>query len=114
MSKRRVGSRSEVRDVAPLFAALGDGTRLRLVDQLCTYGPESIARLSASSPVSRQAITRHLEVLAAAGIVDSRRRGRERIWALRPKRLDEAHRFLDRLTEEWDDALQRLRRHVED
>ena len=76
---------------APLFAALGDATRLALLDRLGTGGPQSITRLTAGSAVTRQAITKHLQVLAGAGLVHDTRRGRERIWALDTSRLDEAH-----------------------
>jgi DNA-binding transcriptional ArsR family regulator len=102
-----------VNDAAPLFAALGDETRLRLLVRLCSVGPLSITRLSAKSPVSRQAITKHLEVLAGAGLVRSTRQGRERVWQLEPKRLGDAHAYLDRISREWDDALARLKDFVE-
>ena len=104
---------ARVRDAAPLFSALGDETRLRLLARLSSGGPGSIARLSARSQVSRQAITKHLEVLSEAGLVRSSRRGRERIWELEPKRLADAHAYLDRISREWDDALSRLRAFVE-
>lgn len=104
---------AQVRDAAPLFAALGDETRLRLLGRLSAGGPGSIAQLSAKSRVSRQAITKHLEVLSGAGLVRSERRGRERIWELEPKRLADAHQYLDRISQQWDDALQRLKRFVE-
>lgn len=102
-----------VRDAAPLFAALGDETRLRLLSRLSSGGPGSIAHLSADAPVSRQAITKHLRVLSQAGLVRSTRRGRERVWDLEPKRLADAHRYLDRISRQWDDALDRLKRFVE-
>jgi DNA-binding transcriptional ArsR family regulator len=101
------------RDAAPLFAALGDETRLGLLVRLSSGGPGSIARLSAKSPVSRQAITKHLEVLCEAGLVRSSRRGRERIWELEPKRLADAREYLDRISRQWDDALDRLKAFVE-
>ena len=100
-------------DAAPLFAALGDETRLRLLARLSAGGPGSIAALSLTAPVSRQAITKHLEVLREAGLVRSHRSGRERIWALEPERLADAHACLDRISSQWDDALQRLKALVE-
>jgi DNA-binding transcriptional ArsR family regulator len=106
---RHSGSRA----TAPLFAALGDETRLALVARLSSGGPGSTARLRAGSRVSHQAITKHLEVLDAAGLVRSRRRGRERIWELVPKRLETAQHFLDEISRHWDDALERLRAFVE-
>ncbi len=103
-----------VRDAAPLFAALGDDTRLRLIVRLSSGGPGSIARLSEKSQVSRQAITKHLEVLAEVGLVRSSQHGRERIWELEPKRLGDAHAYLDRLSQQWENALERLRKLVEE
>ncbi len=113
MSRASGVAARKVRDAAPLFAALGDETRLRLVARLSTGGPRSIARLAASSPVSRQAITKHLAVLSKAGLVRSRRRGRERIWALTPERLADARDYLDAISQEWDGALHRLKAFVE-
>jgi DNA-binding transcriptional ArsR family regulator len=96
-----------------MFAALGDGTRLQLLVRLSSGGPGSIARLSAKSKVSRQAITKHLAVLSEAGLVRSFRRGRESIWELEPERLADAHGYLDRISLQWDDALARLQKFVE-
>jgi DNA-binding transcriptional ArsR family regulator len=104
----------QVRDAAPLFAALGDETRLRLIMRLSSGGPGSITHLSAKSDVSRQAITKHLRVLADAGLVRSTRKGREQVWDLEPKRLADAHEHLDKISKQWDDALDRLRKFVED
>jgi DNA-binding transcriptional ArsR family regulator len=98
---------------APLFAALGDETRLGLVTRLSTGGPASIARLTRGSGVTRQAIAKHLRVLARAGIVTDARRGRESLWTLDPRSLEEARRSLDRISRHWDDALARLKVFVE-
>ena len=103
----------QVKDAAPLFAALGDETRLKLLIRLSSGGPLSITRLSTKSAVSRQAISKHLDVLSYAGLVRSTRRGRERIWELEPKRLADAHRYLESISRQWDDALDRLRKFVE-
>lgn len=99
---------------APLFAALGDDTRLALVLRLGSSGPHSIAQLAAQSPYTRQAITKHLEVLSAAGLVRSDRRGRERIWNVEADRLDAARRYLDQVSMQWDEALGRLKQFVEE
>jgi DNA-binding transcriptional ArsR family regulator len=99
---------------APLFAALGDETRLALVNRLSAEGPQSITRLTAGSAVTRQAITKHLQVLAEAGLVHDSRRGRERIWALDANRLGEARLYLDQIARHWDEALKRLRQFVEE
>ncbi len=98
---------------APVFAALGDATRLRLVARLCDEGPLSTTRLSEGAPVTRQAISKHLEALAGAGVVRDERRGRERIWELEPRRLQEARRCLDRISDQWDAAIGRLKALVE-
>ena len=100
-------------DAAPLFAALGDATRLQLLMRLSASGPESIARMSDRSAVTRQAISKHLRVLEDAGFVAGERRGREHIWRLRPQRLRDVHAQLDRIGRQWDDALERLRAFVE-
>ena len=97
----------------PVFAALGDETRLAVVARLCAGGPQSITRLTAGSAVTRQAITKHLNVLAGAGLVRDARRGRERIWELDTKRLDDASRWLDQISKRWDEALDRLKKFVE-
>jgi DNA-binding transcriptional ArsR family regulator len=98
---------------APLFAALGDETRLHLVGRLCTGGPQSIVRLTEGGRVSLQAITKHLRALAGAGLVRSTSEGRERIWEIRPERLDDARRYLDQISDRWDQAIARLRALVE-
>jgi len=99
---------------APMFAALGDENRLAIVASLCARGPLSITRLAAGSGVTRQAITKHLNVLASAGLVRGARRGRERVWELEPKELEIAHRYLDQVAQRWDEALGRLRKFVEE
>ena len=98
---------------APVFAALGDPTRLRMVAQLCAQGPQSIVQLTSGSKVTRQAITKHLLALADAGVVQSRREGRERIWEVQPARLAEASKYLEQISTQWDEAIERLRAFVE-
>jgi len=98
---------------AAVFGALGDQTRLRLLARLSSGGPASIARLSERSQVTRQAITKHLEVLSEAGLVRDDWRGRERVWRLAPRRLAEARAYLELVSRQWDDALDRLKRYVE-
>jgi DNA-binding transcriptional ArsR family regulator len=102
-----------VRDAAPLFAALGDETRLGLLLRLSTEGPGSGARLGARARVSRQAVAKHLEILAGAGLVRDTRKGRERIWAIDRARFAEAHDYLERISRQWDVALTRLKVFVE-
>jgi DNA-binding transcriptional ArsR family regulator len=97
-----------------MFAALGDETRLALVGRLSSHGPLSITRLTAGSAVTRQAVTKHLTVLAGAGFVRGTRRGRERIWELQPQQVEIARRYLDQVSKRWDEALDRLKTFVEE
>src|SRR4030088_465376 len=99
---------SEVSRAAPVFAALGDEPRLALVARLSSEGPLSITRLTAGSAVTRQAVTKHLGVLATAGLVSDRRRGRARIWEFEPKQVEAARSYLEHVSRRWDDALTRL------
>ena len=98
---------------APLFAALGDPARLRIVARLCEAGPLSIVRLTRGANISRQAITKHLHALSHAGLVCSERSGRENLWRLEPPRLAEAQRYLGQVSARWDEALVRLKALVE-
>jgi DNA-binding transcriptional ArsR family regulator len=98
---------------AHLFASLGDETRLRLVSRLSKSGPLSITRLTEDSKVTRQAITKHLRVMERAGVVRSARHGRESVWQLEQRRLEDAQRNLDTISRQWDGALLRLRKFVE-
>jgi DNA-binding transcriptional ArsR family regulator len=111
MSRRSGGGLAQA---APVFAALGDETRLAIVARLCAGGPSSIAGLAAGASVTRQAITKHLQVLAGAGLVSDARRGRERIWELDGRRVDDARRYLDQIAQRWDERLERLRKLVEE
>lgn len=102
-----------VKQSAPVFAALGDPTRLRLVARLAQGEPLSISQLTEGERVTRQAITKHLEVLADAGLVTDRKRGRERLYELEAAPLDDARRYLDQVSAQWDKAIARLRALVE-
>ena len=98
-----------LRNSVAIFAALGDETRLRLVAVLCAGGAISIAQLTAGTDVTRQAVTKHLHVLAEAGLVHDVKVGRERRWEFDPARLDEARRSLELIARQWDSALARLK-----
>ena len=107
---------SGVRDLrrnAPIFAALGDATRLKLLTKLSRGSRVSIARLTEGSTLTRQAITKHLRVLRDAGLVRGVRRGRENLFELEPEPLDEARRALDVISRQWDQVLARLKSFVE-
>ena len=114
MSRSRGAAALKVADAVPLFAALGDATRLSLIGRLSAEGPLSITRLSEGTGVTRQAITRHLDALGDAGLVRDARRGRERVFELDPKRLEKARHYLDQIAAQWDDAAARLKAFVED
>jgi DNA-binding transcriptional ArsR family regulator len=104
---------SAAQRAAPVFAALGDTTRLRLMHRLSTEGPLSITRLSEGSGITRQAITRHLHALGSAGLVRDRKDGREHVFSLDLKRLEVARRYLDDVSAQWDAAADRLKAFVE-
>jgi DNA-binding transcriptional ArsR family regulator len=99
---------------APVFAALGDETRLALVAKLCRGRPYSISQLTTGSKLTRQAITKHLRVLENAGIVHGVRAGRESLFEFNPQPLEEIKGYLDLVSEQWDQALARLKSFVED
>lgn len=100
-------------DAAPVFAALGDRTRLALVSKLSDGQPRSIALLCADVAITRQAVTKHLRVLEDAGLVRSTRAGRESQFELRPESIVQMREYLDEVSRQWDDALTRLRAFVE-
>ena len=110
MSRRSAAARA---DAAPVFAALGDPTRLALVRRLSGDGPQSISQLTADAGVTRQAVTKHLQSLMGAGLVRDRWQGRERIFELEPRRLARARSYLDEISAQWDAAIDRLRAYVE-
>jgi DNA-binding transcriptional ArsR family regulator len=113
MSSLRPRHRGGIASRALLFAALGDETRLSLIGMLSKGPPRSISQLAAGSPLTRQAITKHLRVLEGAGMVESMRVGRESLFEFRPEPIEQARAYLERVWEQWDDALARLKSVVE-
>lgn len=101
-------------DYHPLFDALGDPNRMRIITRLCDGGPCSTTDVTQVVSVSRQAATKHLQLLEAVGLVSSDRRGRERIWRVRPEPLTNASNYLVGLSQRWDRAIDRLRAFVEE
>jgi DNA-binding transcriptional ArsR family regulator len=99
---------------AAVFAALGDETRLSVLARLSEGEPQSIARLTRGTTLTRQAVTKHLRVLEGAGVVRSTRSGRESRFALDPTPLADARQYLDRVSQQWGDALARLKSFVEE
>jgi DNA-binding transcriptional ArsR family regulator len=102
------------REHAVVFAALGDETRLALVARLGDGKPASIAQLTEGSKLTRQAITKHLRVLERARIVHGVRAGRESLFELDPKPMMELKEYLSLVSEQWDQALGRLKAFVEE
>ena len=105
--------RAPVANHAAIFAALGDETRLKLLARLSEAGPQSIAALAGGFDISRQAITKHLRVIGAAGLANSEPRGREIVWQLEPRGLADAQRYLNVISKDWDVKLRRLKAFVE-
>lgn len=99
--------------LTPVLLALADETRLHLVSRMCHEGPLSIARLTAGTDLSRQAVTKHLRVLSDAGLAQCDRRGREQHWQIEARRLADVRRSLEQISDQWDRALARLRDVVE-
>src|SRR5260370_41064597 len=99
MPTTRTSAAAKLAEAAPLFAALGDETRLHIVARLCGDGPLSIVHLADGATVSRQAITKHLHALEEAGLARSSRIGRERVWELQTKPLSVARRCLDQISQ---------------
>jgi DNA-binding transcriptional ArsR family regulator len=114
MSSRRHRRPDALKARAAVFAALGDETRLSVLATLSNGRPQSISRLTAGTNLSRQAVTKHLRVLADAGVVRNVRSGRESLFELEPQPLEELRDYLDQVSRQWDDALARLKSHVED
>ena len=100
-------------DLAQLFAALGEPTRLSVVDRLRDGSERSIASIATGLPISRQALTKHLKVLEAVGIANSRRLGRETVYRIDPAGLIAAERWIADVSSQWDSAIDRLKKHVE-
>jgi len=92
---------------ARVLAALGDETRLALVGSLCAGGAVSIAELTSGTPISRQAVTKHLQVLADAGLATDIRDGRERLWQFEPRALAAAMKSLGLIEQQWRKAILR-------
>lgn len=107
---RRDGpSQTRLTAAVPIFTALGDPTRLQLVSRLCREGALSIAELTEGTALTRQAVTKHLGVLADAGLATSARQGREQRWRIEAERLAEVRQLLAQISTQWDRALARLK-----
>ena len=100
--------------LSPFFSALGDANRLRIIVRLCDRAPSSTSHVTRVIPVTRQAASKHLQLLESAGLVTSSRRGRERVWTVQTEPLARASDYLTQLSRRWDAAADRLRAYVED
>ena len=107
-------STPQLPDAAAMFAALGDPTRLAVLGRLARGEPESIARLTEGTRLTRQAMTKHLKVMERAGLLRQVKVGRESRFALDPAPLEDLKAYLDLVSRQWDDALERLRSFVEE
>ena len=97
-----------------LFAALADPTRWRVLSLLAERGEATATTLAGELPVSRVAVVKHLAVLDRAGLVASRRQGREVRYTVRPERLDAAARWMADIASQWDARLAAIKRLAED
>ena len=113
MSRKARNSAADRRAYAPVFAALGDETRLALVSRLSEGAPCSIAQLTEGTPLTRQAVTKHLRVLTNARIVRSVKSGRETLFELDPAPLREVRDYAEVVSAQWDSAIGRLKAFVE-
>jgi DNA-binding transcriptional ArsR family regulator len=111
---RKGRSRGAAEVHAPVFAALGDGTRLSLVAKLSAGPALSISQLTEGTRLTRQAITKHLRVLERAELVHSVRTGRESLFRFDPEPILGAKEYLELVSEQWDQALARLKAFVEE
>lgn len=98
--------------MSEVFDALGDPTRRHIVESL-SQGEASATQLAADLPVTRQAVAKHLTALREAGLVESRRQGRETLYRVNAEPLDAAAAWIVRVGGEWDARLERLRTLVE-
>lgn len=114
MPSKRHNTSAAFSSEARIFAALGDETRLAVLASLCDGEPRSISRLTDGTKLTRQAVTKHLRVLESAGVVRSVRAGRESLFEFQPGPLAEARGYLERVSQQWDDALARLKAFVEE
>jgi DNA-binding transcriptional ArsR family regulator len=112
--KSRSHAAAKKRSHAPVFAALGDETRLTLVAKLCHGQPYSISQLTEGSKLTRQAVTKHLRVLEGVGIVHGIRAGRESLFKFDPEPIEEIKEYLGLVSEQWDQALARVKAFVEE
>jgi DNA-binding transcriptional ArsR family regulator len=100
------------RNVDAVFAALSDPTRRGVIRALSEEGPSTVTELAARLPVTRQAVTKHLDALEDAGLVAATAEGRSRRYRLTPGPMTRAMSWMADVGAEWDERLEDLRRHL--
>ena len=110
----RASGAAALKERASVFAALGDVTRLSVLTKLMSGEPQSISKLTAGTRLSRQAVTKHLRVLEEVGVVRGERLGREALFKLDPRPIEDARKYLETVSKQWDEARQRLKSFVEE
>src|SRR3979411_2862783 len=105
MSHKTRSTAPRRRTYAPIFAALGDETRLAIVAELSEGEQRSLAQLPEGTPPPRQAVTKHVRVLERAKIVRSVRAGRENLFEFDPAPIRQVREYADVVSEQWDQAL---------
>jgi DNA-binding transcriptional ArsR family regulator len=113
MSRKTSSAVPRRRTYAPIFAALADETRLTIVEKLSEGQHLSIAQLTHGTRLTRQAVTKHLRVLERAKFVRSVRAGRENLFEFDPTPIRQVKEYADVVSEQWDQALARLKAFVE-
>lgn len=91
-----------------VFLALADPTRRWVIEHLSRVESDTASNLAQRLPISRQAVSKHFNILADAGLVYSRQVGRERLYSLNPEALSSANDWIDEISKQWDQRLQRL------
>jgi DNA-binding transcriptional ArsR family regulator len=101
------------RPIDAVFMALSDPTRRAVLRRLAD-GPASPTELAGGLPVSRQAVSKHLDVLREAGLVEGARAGRQHRYRLTPEPMDEAAEWMADVGNRWDRRLADLRKQFEE
>lgn len=103
-----------ISSMTTLFDAVADPTRREILERLRLRGPLSVSEVADGLPMTRQAVTKHLDALEAAGLIRIARVGRQRMHELDPGPLRELHEWLAPYEAEWERRLDRLRNHLEE
>ena len=97
-----------------VFGAVSDPTRRGILESLRTRGTLSVTQIAEPLPISRQAVTKHLDVLHGCGLIRIRRVGRSRLHSLDVGPLREMADWLQPYADEWERRLDRLKKHLEE